>query len=267
LTAPLVFDAAHYDRLNASRAAVVSQILKDLRNTLQLRSAIDVGCGAGYFTGLLSSSGLNVTAVDGRSENVEEAGKRYEGARFCRFDAEDPALLSLGKFDLCFCFGLLYHLENPFLAIRHLKALTGTILLVEGVIFPGDEPVMALIDEEPLQDQGLHHFAFYPTEACLIKMFYRAGFSNVYALTSQPRHPEYEARAEARRVRTILAASEQPINSTWFKPMREPASKIRPWDPSSGHAGTPVVNKLQRFVRKPLSEKIETLKRVVKPSK
>jgi 2-polyprenyl-3-methyl-5-hydroxy-6-metoxy-1,4-benzoquinol methylase len=104
---------------------------------LGLRTALDVGCGLGHFSGLLHSSGLQVSAVDGRQGNVEEGRRRYPQVSFRKFDAEDYALRELGKFDLVFCFGLLYHLENPMLTIRHLQAMTKTLLLVEAVTFPG----------------------------------------------------------------------------------------------------------------------------------
>ncbi len=260
----LIFDRDHYEKLNAARGVVVSELLAEVRGALDLTGVIDVGCGVGYFSELLRSQGFAVTAVDGRAENVAEAGLRHKEISFRQFNIEDPGLLGLGVFDLCFCFGLLYHLENPLLGIRHLRALTKTLLLIEGVTFPGDEPIMALIDEERLQDQGLHHVAFYPTEACMIKMFYRAGFSQVYGLTSQPEHPEYRSSAGRRRVRTILAASYQPIQSKMLRLLTEPASSIRPWNPSSGVKGTQAVHTLRRFAGKSLSEKIESLKRVVK---
>lgn len=267
MNAPAVFDADHYAKLNASRGEVVLALLADLRGSLELRTAIDVGCGMGYFSGLLQSNGFEVTAVDGRMGNVAEARHRYADIKFHEFNAEDPALASLGSFDLCLCFGLLYHLENPLQAIRNLRALTKSILLIEAVTFPGTEPIMALIDEEVLEDQGLRHFAFYPTEACLIKMFYRAGFCHVYGLIIQPQHPGYHSAAGARRTRTVLAASLKPLQSEMLHRISEPASLIRPWDPESGLETPQAVQRLRRFVGKPLSEKIETIKRVVKKTK
>jgi len=263
LKAPAVFDADHYAKLNASRGTVVSALLADLRHGLELRTAIDVGCGVGYFSELLRADGFEVTAVDGRAENVAEALRRHGNIQFHQFNAEDPELAGLGPFDLCFCFGLLYHLENPLQAIRNLRALTKSVLLVESVTFPGSEPIMALIDEEIFEDQGLQHFAFYPTEACLIKMFYRAGFSHVYGLTNQPKHPHYHASAGARRTRTMLAASLRPLQSEMLQLISEPASPVRPWDPASGIETPQTVQRLRRFVSKPLSEKIDTIKRAV----
>src|SRR5260370_25558098 len=143
LSSPRVFDQAHYDSLNVARGAKVSEILSELKDKLGLQTAIDVGCGFGYFSALLGSLGLAVSGVEGRRENAEEAARRTPGVVFHTLNAEDPALASLGRFDLVFCFGLLYHLENPFLAVRHLHAITEKILLVECVVFPGSEPIMA----------------------------------------------------------------------------------------------------------------------------
>jgi SAM-dependent methyltransferase len=264
LSAPRIFDAKHYERLNSSRGAVVTELLSQVKAPLGLQTAVDVGCGLGYFSGLLQSLGFQVTGVDGRSDNVEEASRRHLGVTFKQYNAEDPLLRTLGQFDLVFCFGLLYHLENPFLAIRHLHAMTEQLLFVEGVIFPGDDPTMALVDEERHEDQGLNHVAFYPTEACLIKMLYRSGYSHVYGFLHQPNHPEYHAYPGSRRVRTMLAASRSPIASELLVAMQEPSTPIRPWDSSSGIGKPDALQKLRRFVDKPLPEKVKTIKRIVK---
>ena len=256
MSAPLVFDLVHYERLNASRGAVVSALLSEVRHSLGLETAIDVGCGLGYFSGLLKSLGLEVTAVDGRQQNVEEAQRRFPGISFRQCDAQDSDLRDLGQFDLVFCFGLLYHLENPLLTIRHLRAMTAKLLLVEGVIFPGEDPIMALVDEGSTEDQGLNHFAFYPTEACLTKMLYRSGFSNVYGFAAQPNHPEYHAGKNSRRIRTMLAASVKPLQSSSLKHFAEPSTPIVPWDPTSGAATPRGLQKLRRLVKNSLRKSV-----------
>jgi SAM-dependent methyltransferase len=264
LSAPLIFDATHYEHLNSSRAAVVSELLLEFQKSISLKTTVDVGCGLGFFSGLLQSLGFDVTAVDGRQGNLEEAERRHPGVAFRQFDAEDPRLRALGQFDLVFCFGLLYHLENPLLAIRNLHAMTKHLLFIEGVIFPGAEPTMALIDEELHEDQGLNHTAFYPTEACLIKMLYRSGFSQTYRLARQPDHPDYHSTPHSRRVRTVLLASRSPVASKLLVAMPEPSTPIRPWDSLSGIPKHDALRKLGQFIMKPLPEKMRTVKRLMK---
>jgi tRNA (mo5U34)-methyltransferase len=263
-SAPRVFDQHHYDVLNRARGEVVSQCLAELTPKLNLQTAIDVGCGLGYFSQLLKSRGLSVTGVDGRQQNVEEAQRRNPDIRFCRFDAEDPGIRSLGKFDLVLCFGLLYHLENPMLAIRHLNELTGKLLLVEGVIQPGNETMMALIEETGHEDQGLNHIAFYPTEPCLLKMFYRAGFGHAYTFSTQPNHPEYGAFRGRPRIRTMLAASHNLVDSKLLLGTPEPKSPAHPCTLPETPAKSNATEKIKRFAKKPLREKIKVIRRMVK---
>jgi len=228
-----IFDHKHYESLNSSRGAVVSSLLAELQAPLGLKTAIDIGCGLGYFSELLRALGFDVTAVDGRTENTKEAARRYPGIKFHTYNAEDPSLTALGKFDLVFCFGLLYHLENPFRVIRNLYAMTNRLLLVEGVIYPGDSALMGLVDETPFDDQGLNHVAFYPTEACMAKMFYRSGFCNVYRLSPMADHSDYRSATGLPRVRTMLAAAPAHLSSQLLTVIPEPISSFQPWDATS----------------------------------
>ncbi|HTQ61188.1 MAG TPA: class I SAM-dependent methyltransferase [Candidatus Solibacter sp.] len=252
MSAPRVFDLEHYEKLNTARSTVVGDLLGEVASQVKLQTAIDVGSGLGYFSAYLHSLGLQVTAVDGRRENVEEAGHRVPQVKFHTINAEDHALRELGQFDLVFCFGLLYHLENPFVAARHLHALTRNLLLVESVIFPGSEPIMALVDETSNEDQGLNHLAFYPTEACLVKLLYRVGFPNVYLFSRMPEHEHYRSRHNARQARTMLAASQSPLLASLLQVAPEPSTEIQPWDPRSGVEKEALLHKLRRFVRRSL---------------
>jgi SAM-dependent methyltransferase len=259
-----IFDQQHYDPLNRARGDVVSRLLAEIKTPLDLRTAIDVGCGLGHFSALLQSIGFEVTGVDGRHQNVQEAQRRNPDIRFSQFDAEDSAIRSLGKFDLVFCFGLLYHLENPLLAIRHLQAITGKLLLAEGVVFPGDALTMGLVDEGPFDDQGLNHVAFYPTEACLQKMFYCAGYRFVYRFVAVPDHPGYHSKGDIPRIRTMLAASHELITSPQLDVVPRPVASIQPWDAENVAANTSSAEALRGFSQKPLSEKIRTLGHLVR---
>jgi SAM-dependent methyltransferase len=260
LSAPGIFDAKHYERYNSTRAAATGDVLSELQGQLQLRTAIDVGCGFGYMSAFLHSLGLRVTAVDGRNENIQEARRRSPDVHFETANAEGTALRSMGRFDLVLCFGLLYHLENPFLAIRNLHALTSELLLIESMVFPGSEPVMGLVDEPQVEDQSLNCIAFYPTEACLVKMLYNAGFPNVYLFKQLPDHPDFRTRDTAGQSRTMLAASLVPLLSSLLERMQEPRISFKPRIPDLGEKSR-LMEKLRRFAAKPLSEKIGSVKR------
>jgi hypothetical protein len=123
---------------------------------------------------------------------------------------------------------------------------------------------MALIDEASTEDQGLNHFAFYPTEACLIKMLYRAGFPFVYTFAELPEHPGYRLAAGWRRSRTMLAASRDQLKFLQLSAVAEPKSDVSPWDPGSGVPGSRPLNRLLRFAGRPMDEKLEFIRRILK---
>lgn len=263
MSTPWIFDQGHYDLLNRARGCVLRLLLDELKNPLGLQSAIDVGCGLGHFASFLQVLGFDVTAVDGRQQNADETRRRHSNIRVFPFDVQDPRLPALGKFDLVLCFGLLYHLENPMLAIRHLIEMTGKLLLVEGVVYPADEPIMAMIEESPHEDQGLNHMAFYPTESCLLKMFYRAGFAHAYRFTVQPDHPDYIARRGRPRIRTMLAATHTPVDSKLLVRTPEPRSPVHPCSLLPRPRATDAAEKIIRFAKKPLPEKVKVIRRIV----
>src|SRR5260370_19819480 len=70
-----------------------------------------------------------------------------------------------------------------------------------------EQPTMHLLDEGIAEDQGLNYVAFYPSESCLVKMLYRAGFPFVYRFERLPADELYTAGAWRKRLRTYLAAT------------------------------------------------------------
>ena len=142
------FDMPEALRINKARIDFLKTLLNDIGKKEKLITALDAGCGVGFFSQFLKDSGFKVTAFDGRAENIAEAQKRGPGIDFKLFNIEDPSLASLGKFDIVLCCGLLYHLENPFLAIRNLASLTGKVLLIETVVAPYKNPSAFLYEED-----------------------------------------------------------------------------------------------------------------------
>jgi hypothetical protein len=120
--------------------------------------------------------------------------------------------------------------------------------------------VLCLRDEEHGEDQGLTHVAFYPSEACLAKMLYSAGFPLVYRFLKLPDHPDFAARFGKHRVRTMLAASTQPLKELYLAQIKEPVTPADPWVSTFGKTWNRIA-RLGRFAVKPWPEKIATLRR------
>ncbi|MGH2395639.1 MAG: class I SAM-dependent methyltransferase [bacterium] len=205
MTRQFVFD--RYGAITDRRKEFLSRLLLRIQNVQPLKTALDVGCGVGHFAQFLADMRLGVRALDVRPENVAEARKRYPHIAFHVGDVEDPQILRLGPADMTLCFGLLYHLENPFRAIRHLSQLTAKVAIIESMVAPHRLPLAVLVDESSEEDQSLRQVAFVPSEACLAKMLYRAGFRKVYRVLDLPEHEEFRESLRLKRRRTTLVAS------------------------------------------------------------
>jgi SAM-dependent methyltransferase len=248
--------------LEQARIILLRKCLNEWKAQLGLETAWDIGCGLGSFSTMLMELGFKTRALDGREDNAAEAGRRNPGLHVCVADVEDPALAELGASDLVICFGLLYHLENPFRAIRSLRQLTGKILVIESVCTEDKDPKLLLLDENPNEDQGLRYVAFYPSESCLTKMLYLAGFPRVYGFTALPDHPDFSPPRGGRKVRTMLAAAQVELSLPFLIPVPEPFARDEPWV-SSPARSVQLAWRLRNFATKPWAEKAATMRRLL----
>lgn len=255
-----VFDFPHYCALDAARMEFLRPLLSEWKAELGLHSALDVACGVGRFAALLHEFGFEATAVEGRPENAKEARRRVPEVNIQVGEAEEISALGLGSFDLILCLGLLYHLENPLRVIRQLRSMTGKLLVIESMCLDDPLPVLQLRDEGGGEDQGLRHIAFYPSEACLAKMLYGAGFPFVYRFLNRPDHPDFSAHRGRLRVRAMLAAAAQPMAGSYLAPVDEPATLADPWLSPLGRTWRQIA-RLARFAVKPWPEKMATVRR------
>ncbi len=105
--------------------------------------AVDLACHQGWFAAHLAQRGFaEVQAVDARDEHVADASLirdtlGYSNLSVMHGDVHALPLDALGTFDLCLCFGLIYHLENPVGALRVARALTRRLCLIETQVVPG----------------------------------------------------------------------------------------------------------------------------------
>jgi hypothetical protein len=104
------------------------------------RSFVDVGCmwsvdGALCFAARDAGASA-VTGVD-VMEPTPAFRARASGVRFVRGDLHDPAVVEeVGRHDVVWCSGLLYHAPHPLLTLERLRALTGETLLLATETLP-----------------------------------------------------------------------------------------------------------------------------------
>jgi SAM-dependent methyltransferase len=210
------FDTVPAVEINRARLAH----LAGLGLPLDGRSVLDVGGGPGHLAMFFVERGCDVISTDGRSENVRRAKQLYPGLNSRQLDVEDPeAVRALGQFEIVFCFGLLYHLENPLLALRNLVAVTSDLLLIETMICDSTAPVVLLDDETFSWNQGLRGLGCRPSPSWIAMALDRIGMHHVYAPTSAPDFPDYQFewhddlawQRDGHPLRCTFVASRQPL--------------------------------------------------------
>ncbi len=102
------------------------------------RSFVDVGCmwsvdGALCFAAE-DAGAASVTGVDvmGPSERfTAELGRRGSAVRFVQGDLHEASTIAeVGRHDVVWCSGVLYHAPHPLLTLERLRELTGATLLL-----------------------------------------------------------------------------------------------------------------------------------------
>ncbi len=183
---------------------------------------MDVGCGIGYFSNVLTLMGLEVLAFDSRAENIIEARNRYPHVAFSLYDIEGIRVSEVEPRDFVLCFGLLYHLENPFSAIRNLSSLTKKLLIIESMVAPFDQPVAVLVEEAHAVDQSMNFVALVPSEKGLVKMLYKAGFVSVFRAQQLPEHADFKDSISTKKRRGIFIATKLDVSIMNFMQLIEP---------------------------------------------
>ncbi len=191
-------------------------------------SCIDIGCHEGYFAFAMARRGLrNVLGIDVREDSLEKANfiadvLRLGNVSFRYGNCEELSRDVFGDFELCLFVGLLYHLENPILALRRAYEVTGEMLVIETQVIDSIQGstewgsrewhrpyqgIMALIDETPEYAAGNEESGNTPISVCpsidaLMFMLRKVGFKRSELI--EPPAGAYEQHARKKRV--VVAA-------------------------------------------------------------
>jgi len=188
--------------------------LASLNLPLDGKSVLEVGAGIGMLTGFFEDRGCTVLSTDARPENLSEIKRRHPDRRVARLNLERPAdVEALGKFDIVFCYGTLYHVAAPEPALEALSRVSDMILL-ETCLSPGDSEEAPSIRELHTVTQAYSGLGSRPTRAWVVsrlKRFWGHGYISV----TQPSHPDFPLdwtiSAFEPNIRAIFVGSRKPL--------------------------------------------------------
>jgi SAM-dependent methyltransferase len=219
------FESDDAKRINTARLEHLASLELPIRG----RRVLDVGSGPGHLAQFFVERGCEVVSTDARVENIEYMHELYPHHEGYVADVEEADFSQFGRFDVVFCYGLLYHLENPARALRNVSAVCDDLLLLETMVTDSRAPVLRLEDEYLSANQALRGIAHRPSPAWVGMALNRIGFRYVYIARQPPEHPDYRIEwlddaATARDghlLRAIFVASRTPLANDRLAPIVE----------------------------------------------
>ena len=198
------------------------------------KSVVDLGAGIGRLSEFFADRGCDVLCVDGREENIAELRRLYPDRRAEVADVESDDLLELGQFDVVFCYGLLYHLADPFAFLQRAARMCRELLVLETCICDAEEPVVFLVGDPDDPTMALNTIASRPSPAYVAAALRAAGLEHVYSPPSLPEHPDFRYRRlndfgyfrDGRALRDVFVASRTPLEVEALAPL--PPTRLPP---------------------------------------
>jgi len=189
---------------------------------------LDIACNEGYFGFELCKRGAKeVIGFDQRAINIEKANfvKNYFDYSNIKFFVDDIYNLrreKYGEFDITLCLGIIYHLENPILALRRVREVTKQYCIIDTQTLRFDpskedkneiettwgtdktiwktESVFGIFEEPNILLEGASTTGLtcVPNKAALFKILKYVGFSDVILV--EPPENAFEQYANKERV-------------------------------------------------------------------
>jgi hypothetical protein len=209
------FWTSTYLRHNARRLEHLASLQLPLRG----RSVLEVGAGIGDHSHFYLDRGCTVTITEARQSNLEYLRKRYNGHDVRHLDLEHPGDLPSRTYEVIHCYGLLYHLRDPLVALQFLSGYCGDLLLLETCVsFGSGKEINPVAENLADPTQAVSGIGCRPTRPWLFETL-KSLFEYVYVPRVQPSHEEFPVDWTARPQqggalsRSVFIASRTPIQN------------------------------------------------------
>jgi SAM-dependent methyltransferase len=200
-------DARHINRARLEHLATLGLPLDG-------KQILEVGAGIGLLGEFFEARGCRVVSIDGRQDNVAEMRRRFPHREVRQLDLDaEHDLAALGRFDLAFCYGILYHLAQPADTLRALANVADGLLL-ETCVTPGSHVDVHPVREGASVNQALAGIGCRPTRPWIMEQL-SSQWGHSYTTVDQPNHPDFETDwlipHKHGNHRAVFVASRHPI--------------------------------------------------------
>lgn len=224
MSTEMFFHNLRYLRMDARRL----EHLATLMLPIGARSVLEVGAGIGDLSSFFLDRGCSVTSVEPRPENVQYFRTRYQGCglwpddrlRIVQGNVYDLAdRTDIAPHQIVCCYGLLYHLDKPEVALRNLAQRCTELLLVEtAVAYATDEDRISFAPEDSADPtNSVTGTGCSPSRRWVFNRL-KALFPHVYMPLTQPHHEQFRLdwrrkSVPAGRSRAVFVASRAPLGN------------------------------------------------------
>jgi SAM-dependent methyltransferase len=185
----MVFDSKDALEINKARL----DHLASLGIALDGKKVLEVGAGIGLLTSFFTQRSCEVTSTEARKELNKENLSRHPRRKGWVFQADLMQVAShddLGAFDAVFCYGVLYHLPNPRMALMDLANVCETVFLLETMVWYEDDGKIHRTREPPSLDQSFYGHGCRPARDWVMEEL-RKHYEYVYITVTQPDHAQF----------------------------------------------------------------------------
>jgi len=226
---PTPVDAFHSDNYLRHTARRLEH-LASLGLPVAGRRVLDVSSGIGDHARYYLDRGCSVTMTEVRQENIDVLRARFPQGDIRMLDLENPQPLEGAPYEVIHCYGLLYHLGKPDVAIDYLAGVCSGMMFLETCVSPGHEEEINPVAEDP----GNPTWAFSggacrPTRPWIFHRL-KKHFPHVYMPRTQPNHPQFiidwenQPKNDKVLTRAVFIASREPLANPLLEekiPMRQ----------------------------------------------
>jgi tRNA (mo5U34)-methyltransferase len=146
------------------------EIMPFIPENLEGKTALDIGCNAGFYSLELAKRGADVLAIDLDPHYLKQA--KWAASQFALEDKIEFRQMQVydlahmeQKFDVVWFMGVLYHLRYPMLALDIIAQKVKDILVFQTLTIPGEQAVEApdnlnINDRDIMNEPGWPKMAF-----------------------------------------------------------------------------------------------------------